>query len=192
MANLLIIVAVANLLIMVEIELNQVRIRKKLLICSGFENYINLNLIDKSLIEKYSMSVYYKTVITLLNTNRKKSLTEDELKSLQKQIECHTTNFDEATIFNNCICLVKLLIVDDKISAMDYIKQKKYCLSEGELAGLNMLGKYTLEAIIIHVLGSLFNSVKDLPVVRLSTLIDHMDSMVKYKSAFREKFTMDE
>ena len=123
----------------------------------NFENYINLPDMENSHVDSLSMSMYFKTIFTLLNKNKNnlKSLTEEELKSLQKKIETYTTNFDEASIYKNCICLLKLLIVENKRYAMDFIKQDKYNLSEAELAGLN-----------IHVLGSVFIVVKDLPVVR--------------------------
>lgn len=40
-------------------------------------------------------------------------------------------------------------------------------------------GEYTLEAIIIYVLGMLYNSVQESPMVRVSTLLDMLDRTVR-------------
>jgi hypothetical protein len=72
------------------------------------------------------------------------------LRSLQTQIEDLTMNFDENSVFKSSIKLIKMLIGDNSISAKEYLKQKKCGLSEECLTYLNVLGLYTLEAIIIH------------------------------------------
>lgn len=92
-------------------------------------------------------------------------------------------NYDENSVFKSSMTLLKLLI-NNEISVIDYLKQKK-CLSEDDLTSLNVFGRYTLEAIIIHVLGSLFNSVKDLPLVKVATLIDLFDSTVRVQAGIK-------
>lgn len=46
---------------------------------------------------------------------------------------------------------------------------------------------YTLEGVIVYVLGLLFSSVKDSPAVRVSTLVDHL-----YKFAVKQALMMKE
>lgn len=43
-------------------------------------------------------------------------------------------------------------------------------MSEKDLTYIEKFWTYTLEAIMIHVLGSVFNCVQNLPAVRVSTL----------------------
>lgn len=50
-------------------------------------------------------------------------------------------------------------------------------LTDKALSILNVLGQYTLEAIIVHVLGALFNKLdrRKLPYVKAATFFDHLE-----------------
>ncbi len=129
-----------------------------------------------------NVSLYHKEVLKLLHDNQNKPLSEVELIQLQLEIEDLTMNFDEHSVFKSSSSMIKLLVGDEMITAQAYITQKKLGLSEEDLSYINVLGIYTLEAIIIHVLGSVFNSIEDLPVVRVSTLIDQLDTNVRVQA----------
>lgn len=148
--------------------------------------------ITKTNISKISQ--YQNDVLQMLEDNKKSILFEinDEKKKkkwneLQMKIEEHTTGFNEISIFNSSMKIFHLLIGNNEISAKDYLKQKDWKLSENELTSLNSLGPYKLEAIIIHVLGSLFNCLKDTPKVRLSTFIDQLDSNVRVHAGIKKE-----
>lgn len=106
---------------------------------------------------------------------------------LQKEIEDLSINFDEDSLYKHNMDMINLLISDNMISAKDFLKHKKFGLSEKDLSNIHVFGQYTLEAIIIHVLGSLFNCLRDLPYVRVSTLIDQLDSAVRVQAAYIKK-----
>lgn len=120
---------------------------------------------------------YNSEVIKNLEANKSQLPLTDESKIvLQHRIEDLTMFFDENSVFKQSSNLLKLLIGENTITAKEYLKHKKVGLTEDQLSMLNELGPYTLEAIIIHVLGSVFHSLKELPYVRMSTLIEHLDS----------------
>ncbi|XP_022772499.1 uncharacterized protein LOC111315191 [Durio zibethinus] len=122
---------------------------------------------------------YQDRVIMLLNESKKnQSINNDgfiefsssELKDLQNMIEELTMNFDENRIFKSTPQLLNLLIDNAQITAKDHLKS---CLSTDVYNRyISHLGHYTLEAIIIYVLGLLYNSLQESSVVRVSTLLD--------------------
>ena len=63
-------------------------------------------------------------------------------------------------MFKSSSSLIILLICEDKILDKEYLKDKKCDLFEKELNYINVFSPYTLEAIIIHVLGTVFNSIQ--------------------------------
>jgi len=60
----------------------------------------------------------------------------------------------------------------DKECALDFLRKKD--LSDHDNEMLNYMDHHTLEAIMVHVLGSLFHSIQDSPAVRVSTLVDYL------------------
>ena len=44
------------------------------------------------------------------------------------------------------------------------------------------MGKYTLEALLINVLGSIFNPLQDLSIIKVATLIQQIQSAVKVQA----------
>nr|WAO26101.1 DNA-directed RNA polymerase [Daucus carota subsp. sativus]WAO26134.1 DNA-directed RNA polymerase [Daucus carota subsp. sativus]WAO26171.1 DNA-directed RNA polymerase [Daucus carota subsp. sativus] len=63
-------------------------------------------------------------------------------------------------------------------SAMTYLLKSSKLTAE-EKDSLNVFGQHTLEVLLIHVLSVLFNSVESDSVIRLSTLIDRLDTTVR-------------
>ncbi|YP_010185125.1 hypothetical protein LI410_mgp059 (mitochondrion) [Apium graveolens] len=61
---------------------------------------------------------------------------------------------------------------------MSYLLQSSKLTAE-EKDSLNVFGQHTLEVLLIHVLSVLFNSVESDSVIRLSTLIDRLDTTVR-------------
>jgi len=102
------------------------------------------------------------------------------LLELQKEIEDLSMTFNEQSIFTCVSNLIKLLISSYMITAKEYLMQKS--LSDTDLTYIKVFGKYTLEAILIHVLGSVFNPLQDLSIVRVSTLIHQIDSTIRVQA----------
>lgn len=101
------------------------------------------------------------------------------------KIEDITMNFDEYSIFSETPNLRKLLIGKDLICAKDYLY--KYLPTNIYNSTIELFGQYTLEAIIIHVLGMLYNSIQQSSVVRVSTLLDKLDSTVRTQANIIKK-----
>jgi hypothetical protein len=72
-------------------------------------------------------------------------------------MEDFTLHFDEANILKSTPNLVKLFIRADAPSAKDSLKKR---LPREYLPMLNRFGSYTLEALMIHVLGLVFHCIR--------------------------------
>lgn len=103
------------------------------------------------------------------------------LIDLQILIEDLTMKFDDKNIYNSTPNMIKLLINKDLPSAKEYLYSN---LPSKYFPMLKMFGSYTLEAIIIHVLGLVFNSLSKSSVVRLSTLLEKVNSTVRDQARF--------
>lgn len=97
--------------------------------------------------------------------------------------------FDESNIFSETPNLIKRLIGKDLICAKDYLNIKIPINFYN--CTIYTLGQYTLEAIIIHVLGLLFNSIQESSVVRVSTLVDRLDRTVRAQANIILKKQLD-
>lgn len=108
--------------------------------------------------------------------------TKTELMDLQSKIEDLTMKFDDDRnqLLKCSSNLIKLLIREDEPSAKEYLKRS---LAPEDITMVHHFGFYTQEAIIIHVLGLLFNCVRDYPFVRVSTLVEQQDSAVRVQAA---------
>ena len=73
-------------------------------------------------------------------------------KNRQNKIEALSMRFDETNVFQSVPSLIRQLISPEMITAKVYLRQKDG-LSEQDLTLINLFGSYTLEAIMIHVLG---------------------------------------
>lgn len=129
------------------------------------------------------VSLYHDKVIKLLieNKSRGKEIPYEELVSLQREIENISFGFDEDSLFKSVPLLIRRLIGTDKMTAKLYLTEM--CnLSEKDLIYIEKFGNYTLEAIMIYVLGAVFNCVQSLPLVRASTLIQQLESAVQVQA----------
>ena len=159
------------------------RVQTLSLFWKSFESKVSDSISSEK--KSSNATIYHSEVIKLLINSKSmkngESFTQDELFYLQNEIEEMTMKFDEISVFKSVPNLLKLLINNDMITAKRYLIQK--CgLSKKDLTSLKVFGKYTLEAIIINVLGSVFNCVQDLSLVRVSTLIEQIDSIVRVQA----------
>jgi DNA-directed RNA polymerase len=125
--------------------------------------------------------MYHNEVFKLLIKSQRSLLSETYLIDLQSKIEDYTMKFDESNIFRETPNIIKLLINQNKPSAKEYLYNQLPCTY---YPMLNKFGNYTLEAIIIHVLGVVFNSLQEYPVVRVSTLLEQLNSTVRDQTRF--------
>jgi hypothetical protein len=124
---------------------------------------------------------YQDGVIELLQANKKSSRNYKDMKALQTKIENFTMDFQDINIYQKYPNLISIFISKELPSAKDYLIK---ALPQEYLRMLNQFGAYTLEAIMIHVLGMLFNNTRDYCVVRVSTLIDQLSSAVRDQVRF--------
>lgn len=127
------------------------------------------------------VSLYHDKVIKLLIDNKSREMSYADLVDLQRDIENLSFGFDEQSLFKSVPMLIRRLIGTDKINAKVYLTEI-FNLSEKNLTYIEKFGNYTLEAIMIYVLGVMFNSVQSLPLVRVSTLIQQLESAVRVQA----------
>lgn len=133
---------------------------------------------DQNLHSNSNVSQYQDAVIKLLHDNKKERFSEDELIELQTSIENLTTNYDDhKNIYQIAPDLIRILIKENEPSAKDFLKSCS--LSSDDLSNLDYFDQYTLEAIMLYALGSLFHCIHDSPAVRVSTLVEQLDSLTK-------------
>ena len=86
-----------------------------------------------------------------------------ELKQLQEEIENRIFNIGESTFFTETPNLIKLLIGKGNWIAPAKSYLFKYLSKDLYSSVIDPFGQYTLEAIIIYVLGQLYNSIEESP-----------------------------
>jgi hypothetical protein len=141
------------------------------------ENLSSNNDGDES---KSNRAMYKEEVFQILNDfklNETKPYNDKKLRDLQEKIENLTMKFDEKSINKSCNLIMSLMIRPDKMNAKDYLMAKLKKDQYPHLELLNELGQYTLEALIVYVICILYRS--ESTMVRVSTLIDHLDRHVK-------------
>lgn len=130
------------------------------------------------------VSLYHDEVINFLIVNKSrvlKGISKEDLVGLQREIENLSIGYDEESLFRSVSSLIRRLIGTDMITAKLYLTE--VCnLSEKDLLYIKKFGTYTLEAIMIYVLGSVFNCVQRLPLVRVSILIQQLESVVRVQA----------
>jgi DNA-directed RNA polymerase len=127
------------------------------------------------------VSQYQDVVLNMLHNHKNDQLTEEELKKLQICIEDLTTAYgDIKSIYQATPYFINKLISKDQPTAKDFLKRSG--LSDEIICDLNFFDQYTLEAIIIYVLSSLFHCIQETPAVRVSTLIEHLDMYVQFQA----------
>lgn len=146
------------------------------------DNFITelYNTTVESATGKDSMKMQYSNVVLEMLEKKKKEfpLSEEELIKLQREIEDLTILFDEESIFKTAGNLVKMLIRSDDLNAKEYLRSHQ-SLSDEDSELLSELGKYTIEALIVHVLSLLFYSAGDKGLIKVATLIERMESSVR-------------
>lgn len=129
---------------------------------------------------KASNSTLYKEEVFSLLESKKGKLTEDELRDLQITIEDLTMNFDEESIYSSTKNIIKLLIGKELECARDYLR--KWGLEADDMELLSEFGQYTLEALIVHVLAIVFNPNDSQVMVRVATLVEHFEKIVRLQA----------
>ncbi|KAI3666305.1 hypothetical protein L1987_89192 [Smallanthus sonchifolius] len=86
--------------------------------------------------------------------------------------------FDEESIHITCNHIMKEIIDPKKESAKDYVLER--ITSDLDKSIVSDMGQYTLEAIIVYVISLLYSS--DTSMIRVSTLIDQLDTHVRSHS----------
>uniref|UniRef100_A0A8I7B0N9 Uncharacterized protein n=1 Tax=Hordeum vulgare subsp. vulgare TaxID=112509 RepID=A0A8I7B0N9_HORVV len=127
--------------------------------------------------------MYQDDVIKLLINEKKNKngvFSDTELIDLQNQIANCTMKFDEDNLFKVTPNIVKFLINKEQPNAKQYLKG---CLPSS-LPMLKMFGIYTLEAIMIHVLGLVFNTLQESSAVKAARFIDQLNSTVREQARF--------
>jgi hypothetical protein len=94
-------------------------------------------------------------------------------------IEDISMKFDDESIFKSTPNLIRILIKKDEICARDSLKSKS--LTQDDLELLSELSHYTLEGLIVHVLGVVLNPV-EVSAVRVASLIEKLDASVRLQA----------
>ena len=153
---------------------------KKVIIQFWNEFYTNLYKNTKmSEQEEKTKSVQYKEeVFELLHKNKANfPLRDDELRNLQITIEDHTLLFEEESMFKTAPNIIRLLIRDKEVNAKDYLRSME--LEKDDIELISEFGQYTIEALIVHVLGMVFNTVESSAMIRVASLVERLESSVR-------------
>lgn len=124
------------------------------------------------------LSQYKGQVFDLLNEGKKSfPLSDSELYNIQMNIEDQSMIFDEESMFKTVPNIIKILIRSDLTNAKDYLKS---CLSDkNDNLLISEFGQYTIEALIVYVLCMMFNTGDYNSCVRVSSLIERLESSVR-------------
>jgi sulfatase maturation enzyme AslB (radical SAM superfamily) len=143
------------------------------------EFYTQLEDINRSGYHEMTRKAQYKEEVLTLLENSKAGLPlgDDKLREMQQQIEDLTLLFDEKSIQSSVPNIIKLLIRKDEINAKDYLRKRE--LSKEDLELLYEFGQYTIEALIVHVLSMVFNTLEYNSMIRVSTLVERLESSVR-------------
>lgn len=106
-----------------------------------------------------------------------KPLSEDDLRKIQMEIEDQTILFDETSMFKTAPNIIKILIRNNDVCAKDYLRGRALVKDDIEL--LSEFGQYTIEALIVHVLGMVYNSLEYNSIIRLATLVEQLERSVR-------------
>jgi len=124
---------------------------------------------------KYQDEVFNK--LHSYKASHTSNFSESDLIKLQSEIESLTTQFDDLkNRFQIVPDLLHLLIDKNKTSAREFLKSQN--IPDSDKVLLSYLDPYTIEGIIVYVLGLLFNSIQESPAVRVSTLVEYLSRFV--------------
>ncbi|XP_017985382.1 PREDICTED: probable DNA-directed RNA polymerase [Theobroma cacao] len=127
-------------------------------------------------------SEQYKNEVFILLDKAKElfPLSEDLLRDLQMEIEDMTMLFDEQSMFKSVPNIIKILIRDYDVSAKDYLRGME--LEKDDIELLSEFGQYTIEALIVHVLGMLFNPLENYSIIRVASLVERLEYSVRIQA----------
>ena len=130
--------------------------------------------------EDRSQSYQFKEeVFHLLKKNKELfPLNDEQLRALQVEIEDLTMEFNEKSIFKSVPNIIKLLIRNNEESAKDFLK-KKIDINSDDYQLLTEFGQYTIEALLVYVLGMVFSPLETSSMVRMASLIERVDATVR-------------
>ncbi|KAF3452229.1 hypothetical protein FNV43_RR08327 [Rhamnella rubrinervis] len=127
--------------------------------------------------EQYKSKVFDK----LEKAKNGQPLGPEELRKLQLEMEDEIFQFDEESIYKTLPNIIKNLIKINDQNAKDYLRSQIKQKDDNEL--LSEFGQYTIEALIVHVLSLVFNSLEYNSLVRVATLIERLESSVRTQAA---------
>lgn len=128
--------------------------------------------------EKSATSQYKDAVLLKLQEAKTRfPLSEDELRQLQFEIEELSSLFDEESIFSTVPNIIKILIHEDKECCKDVLKNQLEKQEDIDL--ISEFGHYTIEALIVYEISSLFSAQEVSAVVPTSTLLDRLERSVR-------------
>lgn len=108
-------------------------------------------------------------------------LSEEELRKIQMQIEDETMVFKELNVYKSTPNIIRMLIRKNEECAKDYLMGR--LLDKDDMELLSEFGQYTIEALIVHVLGMVFNNHEYNSFVRVASLVEQLESSVRKQAA---------
>lgn len=148
---------------------------------NGFYNHLlqNTNISEQK--GKTKNIKYKEEVFEILhNAKARLPLSEKELVDIQSGIEDLTMSFDEESMFKSVPNIIRTLIKEHKESAKDYLRGRVPERNDMEL--LSEFGQYTIEALIVHVLGMVFNTLEYNSIIRVATLVEQLEYNVRIQA----------
>lgn len=147
---------------------------------AALDNFWNefLNELNESPPIDSGVHLYHTDVFRMLIDAKNNSYSS--FIELQQEIENLTMGYDQESLYRTAPYLMSQLISNELPTAKDSLLN----LLEGDDLDViySLRGEYSLETISIYTLGLVFSSVKESSVVKLSTLVDQLDSAVRFQS----------
>ncbi|XP_027351179.1 uncharacterized protein LOC113862290 [Abrus precatorius] len=154
---------------------------------------------------KEFVKTYKETVFTLLDRYRFEKKDEKSYEMLQREIEELTLNYSEESLYKACPNIMEMLTKTEMPSAKEYLRGKyltdktgrmtiyakklssadvknlRFVLSDSDQSLLKEFGEHTLECLLVHTLGQLFNLDNS---VSLAGLVERIESNVRVYASF--------
>lgn len=89
--------------------------------------------------------------------------------------------FDEESMFKTAPNIIRINIRNNDESAKDYLRGR--LLEKEDIELLSEFGQYTIEALIVHVLGMVFNSLEYNSIIRVASLVERLESSVRIQAS---------
>ncbi|GLU24484.1 hypothetical protein SLE2022_404150 [Rubroshorea leprosula] len=133
--------------------------------------------------QNQTKSSQYKDKIfdILQNEKARLPLSEEELRKMQIEIEDETMVFNEKNVYKSTPNIIRMLIRKNEECAKDYLRGR--LLDKADMELLSEFGQYTIEALIVHVLSMVFNSLENNSIIRVASLVEQLESSVRKQAA---------